>query len=90
MPKRKYAKTPWGLKVKQFSEVFGITLKEITQETGVPYSSLLNTMNGTTSGERGTIEKIDAYIAKKESEQKESRLPYARIPLDWLANGGET
>jgi transcriptional regulator with XRE-family HTH domain len=69
----RYPKSPWGLKVKMFSQQYGLTLKDIAERSGVKVSVLYQVQIGKTPG-REIIPKVDAFIAAHESSNRPAPL----------------
>lgn len=63
---KRYRKTPWGRKVSDFSDEYGITIKEIAALSGVNYNTLLQVRIGRTPGEQ-IIEKVEAFMKEYKS-----------------------
>lgn len=60
----RYQKTEWGIKVKIFTQRYGMTLKDLAAASGVSYNTLLQVNIGKTPGEKAAIvEKVEAFMA---------------------------
>lgn len=64
----RYQKTEWGIKVKIFTQRYGITLKELAAQSGVNYNTLLQVNIGKTPGEKAAVvEKVEAFMQEYEA-----------------------
>jgi transcriptional regulator with XRE-family HTH domain len=69
----KYQKTEWGLKVLDFAQRNGLTLKEVAARSGVNYNTFLQFRIGKTTGEAARVaEKVDAFMAEYAAEGRGS------------------
>ena len=59
----RYGKTEWGIKVKIFTQRYGMTLRALADASGVKYNTLLQVNIGKTPGEKAAIvEKVEAFM----------------------------
>jgi len=59
----RYGKSEWGIKVKIFTQRYGMTLKTLAEKSGVSYNTLLQVNIGKTPGEKaGVVEKVEAFM----------------------------
>ena len=59
----RYPKTEWGIKIMNYAQSKGITLKELARRAEVNYNTLLQVRIGKTPGENAqVVDKINSYI----------------------------
>jgi transcriptional regulator with XRE-family HTH domain len=59
----RYQKTEWGIKVMNFAQRYGMTLKDLANASEVSYNTLLQVRIGKTPGEKAAIvEKVEAFM----------------------------
>jgi predicted transcriptional regulator len=63
----RYPKTEWGIKLKVFSQRYGLTLTDIAKAAGVNVNSLYQVQIGKTPGHK-IVEKVNSFIEKREAE----------------------
>ena len=66
---RRYQKTPWGIKIINFKERYGMTLKELSTRAGVKVSVLRQVMIGKTPGYE-IVGKVDSFISDYEARHE--------------------
>jgi len=65
----RYQKTEWGIRVKIFSQRYGITLKDLSEAAGVKASVLYQVLIGKTPG-TDLVPKVEAFMERYEADNR--------------------